>query len=519
MYILSGGKWKNHYLDYHLSAGSLRIEAAAWLNLGEAKGMYFERKFNLRMLGEYVRELGWRAVYLKAKSRLAESGRNQKFYSTGIGKVLESRECPEFSAGDHLVFIAPMHPAAAERVVLPPLLVRRVDETLYQQYAHIDGIQHYATPEPPPGLVLPDLSGWHPESGRELNVAELAACLEKAEDCWRRLSLKSSILRCAARSEIRESSAEKVTAAPGNVAAAVYGLGNYAKTQLMPNLDARVQICEIHEIDPTQIGNPADYKARIISSSEFLPDSGCKVFFAAGYHHTHAEIAARAIESGGIAVVEKPVVTTPAQLEQLLELDRQFPGRLFSCYHMRHNPLFAEARRDLGVSPGEPVHISSDVYEVALPPYHWYRWPASRSHLVSNGCHWLDHFLFMNDYAKPVKFSASAAANGDSISQVELANGACLFLHLTHLGSPRIGVQDRVVMRAGNNTVSVTNGAIYQFEDEVCLRRSFTGNRMDAYRQMYRNISAAIVAGQPGDSPEALRHTNELILALDAMLS
>ncbi|NLF97891.1 MAG: hypothetical protein GX569_14230, partial [Candidatus Riflebacteria bacterium] len=52
MHILCGGKWHDHYLDYHLTAGSLRIETVAWLNLAEAKGVYFERKFNLRMLGE-----------------------------------------------------------------------------------------------------------------------------------------------------------------------------------------------------------------------------------------------------------------------------------------------------------------------------------------------------------------------------------------------------------------------------------------------------------------------------------
>jgi hypothetical protein len=124
----------------------------------------------------------------------------------------------------------------------------------------------------------------------------------------------------------------------------------------------------------------------------------------------------------------------------------------------------------------------------------------------------------MNDYAKPVRYRADRLTNGDSIAQVELANGACLCLHLTHLGSPRIGVQDHVVMRAGSRTVSVTNGSIYKFEDELCLRRSFNSNRMNAYREMYRQISAAIVAGQPGDSFEALRHTNELMLALDAMI-
>lgn len=518
MYILCGKQWRNHYLDYHLSHDSLRIETIAWHNLAATTGVYFERKFNLRMLGEYIRELGWRAVYLKIRSRLAESGRNQKFYSTGIGRVIDTRANSEFSPGDQVVFLAPMHPAACERIVLPPLLVRRIDETLYLKYDHIDGIQHYSQLDNESDLLLPELAGWHPESGFIPDVTSLANCLERAEKHWRKLELKPALLRCTSRSTVRVADREQVNAEPGKIPAALYGLGNYAKTQLLPNLDPRLQICEIHEIDPTQIGDPACYQTRMISSSEFVKDSGCKVVFAAGYHHTHADLAAQAIESGAIAVVEKPVVTNEKQLKRLLELDQRFPGHLFSCYHMRYNPLFAEARRDLNVAPGEPIHITSDVYEVALPPHHWYNWPSARSHLVSNGCHWLDHFLFMNDYAKPVRYRADRLTNGDSIAQVELANGACLCLHLTHLGSPRIGVQDHVVMRAGSRTVSVTNGSIYKFEDELCLRRSFNSNRMNAYREMYRQISAAIVAGQPGDSFEALRHTNELMLALDAMI-
>ncbi|MFA6750376.1 MAG: hypothetical protein WCS82_10970 [Candidatus Riflebacteria bacterium] len=197
---------------------------------------------------------------------------------------------------------------------------------------------------------------------------------------------------------------------------------------------------------------------------------------------------------------------------------------------MRYNPLFKQAIRDLNgpqsfgspnstqsphTSKRNPVHVTADVFEVPLPELHWYRWPNSQSHVVSNGCHWIDLFLFANDYSRPVKATLELMRNGDSVSFAELANGACLCLHLTHLGSPRIGVQDHVVMRSGKATATVTNGSEYRFEDDICLRRRASYNRMGAYKEMYEKISAAVVAGLPGDSADMIRHTNELVLQLN----
>jgi predicted dehydrogenase len=275
----------------------------------------------------------------------------------------------------------------------------------------------------------------------------------------------------------------------------------------------------VHELDPTQLGRIDGLPWRITTSPHPLPGERYDVHFIAGYHHTHAPQAIRALESGAIAVVEKPVATDLEQLADLLEALERHQGRLFSGYHMRYNPLFALAREDLAIVPGEPVSVTSDVFEVDLPQHHWYRWPNARSHIVSNGCHWIDHFLFMNDYALPRRWSATRSQNGDSLSHVELENGASLFLHLTHLGSPRIGVQDHVTMRARDRTVTVTNGSAYQGEGPVRQHRRRRINRMQAYSRMYRQIAQNIATRSPGDSIRSLRVLNELVLALDRELS
>ena len=79
---------------------------------------------------------------------------------------------------------------------------------------------------------------------------------------------------------------------------------------------------------------------------------------------------------------------------------------------------------DLGVAPGEPVSYHCIVYEVPLPELHWYRWPSSRSRLISNGCHWTDHFLLLNGFAEPVAYDVVESSDGMVNVTVELANGA-----------------------------------------------------------------------------------------------
>ncbi len=566
MYALTGNKWKNSYLDYWLGEGCVRIEVAAMANVVAAGDLYFKRSFNIRSLWEYVKEIGIRAVFNKVVSRFAERFRNEKFYSIGLGQVVEGANA-SLCKGDSVVFVAPVFPRACERLVLPEILVKATDPELVNKFKKENKLTHFAKTKD--NLVLPELLGWQQESGASVNVENISNYLILIEEYWQsktisdakyykikeknlpqaehRLTAPKNVVAVSQNPEAKSAETECLEAqsseaqnpAARDIPAALFGLGNYAKTQILPNLDKRIKVKEIHEIDPMQIGDISKFDCDLSTSPNFESAQDCAVFFIAGYHHTHANLAIKAIKNGAAAVVEKPAVTTKEQLKAVLECDRLFPGKLFTCYHMRYNPLFKQALHDLnglsylknasdseslqaisslqstGALKHKPVHVTADVFEVPLPDLHWYRWPNSQSHIVSNGCHWIDLFLFANAYSRPVKVNLELMRNGDSVSFAELENGACLCLHLTHLGSPRIGVQDHVVLRSGSATATITNGCEYRFEDEICLRRRASYNRMGAYKEMYKNISAAVAAGKKGDSADMLRFTNELVLELN----
>src|SRR5690606_15551503 len=95
----------------------------------------------------------------------------------------------------------------------------------------------------------------------------------------------------------------------------------------------------------------------------------------------------------------------------------------------------------------EPVSCHCIVYEEPLPPRHWYRWPASRGRLVSNGCHWIDHFLFLNNFAPVADRDVFVFADGTVNCSLVLANGASFSMLLTGRGAGRAGMQNYIEIR------------------------------------------------------------------------
>src|SRR5581483_3643815 len=217
--------------------------------------------------------------------------------------------------------------------------------------------------------------------------------------------------------------------------------------------------------------------------------------------------------------VEKPIVTTEEQLAEVLDAVQPGGRRLFSCFHKRYSPFNELALADLGIAPGDPVSYHCIVYEVPLPARHWYRWPRSRSRIVSNGCHWLDHFLFLNGFPD-VRDATIAAVTPDALScAVTLANGAVFTMVLTDRGSERLGVQDHVELRAGGVTVAIANGAVYRAEGPDRVLRRRRASRLAGHRRMYAAIGRAILEGEPGDSPRSIEVSAGLMLRLERALA
>jgi predicted dehydrogenase len=454
------------------------------------------------MIWNYVRHVGPTVVARKVRSRLAERNRNGKWAGIGIGTIIE---CPAGSGsrvGTRVVFFAPNHSVEWPRICLDQALV-------------CDGIAvgHASTADAETALAaLEHLAGWLPFSGIPLDGAAVRSALravtERAVASPRHGSSSEWGEVVCERRECRVSSA-------GRPSAVLFGFGNYAKTQIIPSIRRHLSVAAIHEIDPDQIATAAGMGTSLDTSPHPRPGDSYDAWFIAGFHHTHADLAAHALRNGAYAVVEKPLATTRNQLASLTAAAKAMSRRrLFACFQRRYAELNTWARHDLGVAAGEPVDMHCLVYEIPLPALHWYNWPNSGSRLVSNGCHWLDYFLFMNDYSPVIDRFARAMRGSDVLVYARLDNGAQLSLSITDSGSDRLGVRDVIDMRAARNTVRVIDAARYEAESRSRLLRRTHVNPINAYRRMYESICRAIVANEAADRLETLQST-ELMLNLD----
>jgi len=520
MKILVGSKFRSNFLDYYRGPEDYRIRVCAWINLEREEGLYFVRPAKISLLWNYLREIGLTAVRRKVFSRRQERFRNEKYISCGLGKVLEAPQNGLFEPGQVVAFLAPSHPACAERIVLPAELICQaerfgdllnekfilfgrltVGEQRQRWWSSFKGWSRYA--------------GW-PVSGEKADgvMRNVLQTLEAVD--WQ----KARKLAVDSKGEVELLRRRRdVNFAANRKRAVLFGYGNYAKTNIVPNVSPYITISCIHEIDPTQIPAAGNFAESWCTSPQLRDKEQYDVLLIAGFHHTHTPLAIEALNNGAYAVVEKPIVVDRSQLNELLDAMRNSTGQLFCCFHKRYLPFNKLAINDMSLREGEPVSYHCIVYEVPLPEFHWYRWPNSRSRLVSNGCHWLDHFLYLNGFSRVSSYDLTVAFDGTINCSVTLANGAFFTMVLTDRGSERIGVRDYVELHTDDVTVKMIDGSDYVAESRNKIIRKTAINKMHSYKVMYQQIGQKIAQGLQGDSIQSVEVSAGLVLALEDKLS
>jgi len=490
--------------------GWLRIEAVKVTQYPPFDEQFFKRQFDFRFALAYARDIGLLNVVRKVRSRLAERVRNERCIIVGLGRVIESRD-PGIIQGSLVPFIVPDSGPPSERYVVRRELIGdpwrgEVPDNLPEiwQVVRADTIKDD-----------PDISriaGWHGYSGSPwlLSKHELEATVDRA------LKARGRSMICAySRSPVTER-----TEMPRESGLTIFGYGNYVKTVVIPQLGKRIPVRCVHEIDPWQIGRNRNKLWSWDTSPVLRPDEHADIVVIASFHHTHASIAVEAIERGARAVIiEKPIVTTSADLERLCSAVEKYETPVFAAFQRRYSPFNQYIFDDLRIRPGEPISCFSIAYEVPLPPQHWYRWPNSGSRIISNGCHWIDHFLYLNNFSPVRQVAAVPMGEAAIFIRVSLENEAVLSLSLTHEGSPRLGVREHCEFRANGVTATVTDAKNYTSESVRGMIRKTRVHRFSAYRRMYHSMCEAIVAGADGDSLQSLRDSGHGVLAAEEALA
>ena len=520
MFVLTR-QWSDSHLDYHRHPDESRVRVHGWAPLKRIQGQFFERPRSLRFVWNYVRQFGVYGVFVKILSRLKERERNEKYLAIGIGSIETRADGSQFQTGDIVCFFASNHPRCIDRLVLDDRFLVSASGLSWkidpQSVSYIDAAR-FSIPE---GSAFDELCGWSRYSGVDVPREKLQQQLHQARqhlhDVLSNKPRRVQHLQITPR-PVRETAAAVRPAATAPLTAALFGVGNYAKICVIPNINRRISLRKIYDVDPLQLGGFPKGRLAFDTSDWPRDEDRFDVYFIAGYHHTHASLAVHALEQGRFAVVEKPLATTLEDYQALRHANDQNGGRLFAGFHKRYSLLSEWACQDLALSPGAPIHYHCIVYEVPVPRYHWYRWPNSRGKILCNGCHWIDHFIFLNGFADVASYSARTFSNGDVQVAMELENQAIFSMILTSIGSTIAGKRDYVELRTAGRVVRIIDDKKYESESDSRVIRRRSVSIMKTYARMYREITRQIATREAGEDRRSLRST-EISILLEQQLA
>ena len=517
MKILVNKKWRDGFLDYHKNPTEYRIKVLGFKNLGKLENVYHIRPKSLRLLLNYFPVMGIEGSFYKVWSRLREDYRNEKYISCGFGEIIETADNQTFSSGDVVGFLAPWHPALVERIVLPEILLSKVNKE--------------DLPNTPPQKILyspvtiketathawwKNFQAWSIYSGKKISndlkpqISEGINLEIKNNDWDHSQHFSTEELSPVSKSgSMVKRSSKKI--------GVLFGFGNYAKINIIPYTKRFIDIQTIHEIDPTQIFFTTNKEERNASPFPYQGEKA-DAYFIATYNHFHAPLAIHALNQGAYAVVEKPVVNDYQELNELEAALKKSGPRLFIGFQKRYGPFNKWALKDLGVKYGEPVFYNSIVYELLQPEFFWYTWPVSRSTFFANACHQIDHFLYLNNFSVPKDFGLHVLADNTIVVWIELENGATLTSTFSEKGSPRVGPKDIVELKVTGKIVRITDATHYLSEDSQRIIRKRKVFKPVSYRDMYQTISRKIAHNEEGDSIHSIITTTKIMLDLEEKL-
>ena len=475
------------------------VQLSEWICKEPITNQYIEHPKSFWLLWNYLKRIGLKNVILKIQSRFSEKDRNKKIAGVFLGNIVEAPESLKTQIGKPVICFTPNQNENSSLIITNKNFVFEIAGNKQKKIYSILDLPS----------KLKKFIAWNKHSGKAIDI-----------DCIRTEinNLASKLILKNNEVSFHSEYSDKIEKPPLNSkkpSGVLFGLGNYAKTSILPNIRSHINLQRVHEIDVQQLGYLKNKKNISIDTSPIpRPNSNFDVWFIAGFHHTHSKLAIEALKQNSYAVIEKPLVTNE---KQYLEFSNQISliksPKFYSCFHKRYSELHEIFKRD-NADNYEPVDMHCIVYEIPLPINHWYNWPTSGSRIISNGCHWLDYFMFINDYSKVVDIKKWVPRGNDISIQVKLENKAYLSLSLTDSGSQRLGVRDYIEIRSGDKTFKMIDGEYYQAEDRrhIFSRRRF--NPLNAYSRMYSKISKKIANNELGDSVETLRST-KLMLDLE----
>ena len=183
--------------------------------------------------------------------------------------------------------------------------------------------------------------------------------------------------------------------APDGDGIAFVGMGNYAKSVLLPAVKAAgggerlSTVVTATGLSAVGSAEGLGFARAATDIGELLADPATSTLFIATRHDSHARLAIAALEAGKHVFVEKPLALTGDELDRVMEAARSAPGLLTVGFNRRFAPMLVKAAAALAAVPG-PKYMSYRINAGPIPRDSWVHGSEGGGRIVGEVCHFVD---------------------------------------------------------------------------------------------------------------------------------
>lgn len=260
-------------------------------------------------------------------------------------------------------------------------------------------------------------------------------------------------------------------AAGGTLGIGFIGAGNFAKSVLLPELARRADVvlsglCTATGMSGVETGKRHGFRYATTNVDELLADGATQAVFVATQHQTHAAFVIRALEAGKHVFVEKPLCTTPEEMDRIDAVVRSLP-RPGPCLMVGFNRRFsphAAAIRAAFVNRSTPVVVNYRVNAGVAPTDSWVQDPErGGGRVIGEVCHFIDLAEFLVGSPPQTVFAASirtsdrrAVPEDSTVVTLAYADGSLATIQYLANGASQVP-KERVEVCADGMTAILDN--------------------------------------------------------------
>ncbi|MEJ7912533.1 MAG: hypothetical protein WKF70_05215, partial [Chitinophagaceae bacterium] len=273
----------------------------------------------------------------------------------------------------------------------------------------------------------------------------------------------------------------------------IYGLGGYVKMFILhhfkkvPKIGCVDYKSEVADAFKKKYG----FAHSFISATDSLPllrKVRKPVAIIASYHSDHASIATAVFNANPATVIfiEKPPVVTLEDLTLLINLYNK-GAELEIGFNRRFIPYSKYVWQKVA---NQPVIITCSIKEVVISRNHWYLWHNQGTRITGNVVHWFDLGTYWTR-STPIEINLLSNPDDEETSCISVLykNGSILNLTASDKGNSLRGVQEKIEIRFGNETIFIDDFlSLTHIKSNGRVKKRYKLLRKKGHNEMYKNF-------------------------------